>query len=181
MKGLNRNVRLLLGMLVFIALMIGLTYASVPLYSWFCRATGFGGTTQRVAEAPFLLQANAAKNRLFTVTFDGNVDRKLPWDFAPIVRSIKVAPGQVSTVIYRAHNHGDHTVTGSATDNVQPDKAGVWFDKIQCFCFTKQTLKPGQSKDLTVQFTLDPAILDDPASKDVQNITLSYTFFLAKN
>ncbi len=115
-----------------------------------------------------------------TVTFDGNVDPALPWDFAPEQRSIKVKLGETVMINYRAHNRGAVTTVGSATDNVQPDKAGSYFNKLQCFCFTKQTLKAGETIELPVQFFVDPAMEKDREAGDVQNITLSYTFYPAK-
>ena len=172
----NRRVMLLLAACV--VAMIGAAYASVPLYSLFCRATGFGGTTQRVTQA----QAHVATtDRYVTVSFDGNVDPALPWDFAPDVKSVRVKLGSVANISYHATNHGAKTIVGTATYNVQPDKSGAYFDKIQCFCFTKQALKPGETAELPVQFFVDPAMADDRENNDVQNITLSYTFFPAKD
>lgn len=169
--------------------MIGVAYASVPLYRMFCSATGFGGTTQRVAltgatpasEAARPVSQPEVRDRWVTVTFDGNTDRNLPWDFGPDQRSVKVKLGQVITVTYHAHNRGDKTLVGTATFNVQPDIVGEYFDKIQCFCFTKQVLKPGETATLPVQFFVDPALVDDKEANEVHDITLSYTFFLAKD
>jgi len=171
-----KNTQIAVLLVAGVALMAALAYASVPLYTLFCRATGFGGTTQTALFAPWHIGS-----RTITVSFDGNVDPSLPWDFEPEQRDIKVKLGQVVTVKYRARNRSNKTLTGTATDNVQPDRAGPYFDKTQCFCFTKQTLKAGQSAEFPVQFYIDPAMADDRNAKDVANITLSYTFFLAKH
>ncbi len=166
-------IQLLVGCAIFMA---ALAYASVPLYTLFCQATGFGGTTQRSTTQPV-----ATKDRTVTVSFDGNVDSGLPWDFAPVTRDVTVKLGETAHILFRAHNRGTETTTGNATYNVQPDKAGTYFNKIQCFCFTKQTLKPNQAVDLPVEFYIDPALGDDRNADDVTHITLSYTFYLAKN
>lgn len=172
----NRRMLLSLGGLV--VLMVGVAYASVPLYNLFCKVTGFGGTTQ-VSANP--VAAPAGKERLITVTFDGNVSPELPWDFKPEQRSVTVKVGQPLLVKYHAVNKGDKTVVGTATYNVQPDKAGAYFYKTQCFCFDRQVLKAGEATDFAVQFYVDASILNDPQMDDVQNITLSYTFFRAKD
>ncbi len=172
----TKNARIAVLLVACVALMGALAYASVPLYTLFCRATGFGGTTRTAFSAPWY-----TKDRMMTVSFDGNVDPALPWDFVPEQRDIKLKLGQVVTVKYRARNRSDKTLVGTATDNVQPDRVGPYFDKIQCFCFKKQTLKPGETAEFPVQFYVDPALADDANAKDVANITLSYTFFLAKH
>jgi cytochrome c oxidase assembly protein subunit 11 len=172
----NKNTQVAVILVACVALMGALAYASVPLYTLFCKATGFGGTTQTATSAPA-----STKNRTITVSFDGNVDPALPWEFAPMQHSIKVKLGQTVTVKYRARNMSNETLTATATDNVQPDKTGPYFDKIQCFCFKKHTLKAGESVELPVQFFIDPSLADDSNAKDVHNITLSYTFFLAKH
>jgi cytochrome c oxidase assembly protein subunit 11 len=176
MKPLNKNSRLLLTLTLFVCAMIGIAYASVPLYTIFCRATGLGGTTQRASVAP-----TETKNRYITVSFDSNVDPALPWDFGPLVKNVRVKLGEVTTIKYHARNNGDKTLTGTATFNIQPSKAGLYFEKIQCFCFTKQVLKPGQDLELPVKFFVDPALADDRENDDVTDITLSYTFFPAKD
>ena len=172
----DRNGRILFGGAVLVGLMVGLAYASVPLYSLFCRATGFGGTTQRVNELP---KETAA--RFVNVTFDANVDPALPWDFAPKQRSMDVQMGAPALATYHVHNRSGEKITASATFNVQPDKAGQYFDKVQCFCFTEQTLPPHGEADLTVQFYIDPEMAKNHKNDDVRDITLSYTFFLTKN
>jgi cytochrome c oxidase assembly protein subunit 11 len=158
-----------------VAAMVGLAFASVPLYRLFCSVTGYGGTIQRAEAAP------AITERWVTVSFDGNVAPGLAWDFAPEVKSLKVRLGDVALVSYRARNRGTTPAVATTTFNVQPDKAGAYFDKIQCFCFTRQTLAPGESIELPVQFFVDPALAQDRQTDDVQAITLSYTIFAAKD
>ena len=162
--------------LVMIAVGMGcLAYASVPLYRIFCQVTGFGGTTQRATAAP----AHEAA-RMVTVRFDANV-ADVPWEFEPDQRAVTVHVGENTLATFHAHNTGHVPITGTATFNVTPSKAGQYFDKIQCFCFTEQTLKPGETAELPVSFFVDPAILQDRNLDDVDTITLSYTFFRAKN
>jgi cytochrome c oxidase assembly protein subunit 11 len=155
-----------------IAGMLGLTAAAVPLYELFCRVTGYGGTTQRAGQAP-----EGALEQTIKVRFNADVARGLPWSFAPAAREVEVRIGEQSLAFYRAHNSGSRPITGTATFNVTPAKAGVYFSKIDCFCFTEQVLDAGASADLPVSFFVDPAILDDPGARDVRSITLSYTFF----
>jgi cytochrome c oxidase assembly protein subunit 11 len=152
--------------------MVGLTYASVPLYSMFCQATGFGGTTQRADAAP-----ETATGKFITVRFDANTAASLGWNFRPVQPVMKVRIGEQNLAHYSATNTTGTVLTGSAIFNVTPSEAGAYFNKIQCFCFTEQTLKPGETADLPVDFFVDPAILDDPDSKSISEITLSYTFF----
>lgn len=155
--------------------MLMLAYASVPLYRLFCQVTGFGGTTQRVAE---LYQGGSyVGGRRITVTFDANIDSKLPWKFEPVEKSVTVRIGQNRLAVFRAVNQSNEATRGTATYNVTPFAAGQYFNKIQCFCFNEQRLAPHQSANLPVSFFIDPAILDDPQLRDVANITLSYTFF----
>jgi cytochrome c oxidase assembly protein subunit 11 len=154
--------------------MLGLGYASVPLYRMFCEATGFNGTTQRASAA----QAAAVKVSpvKISVRFDGNVDRELPWAFKPLQVTQTVQLGARSLAAFSAKNLSNRPITGRASFNVEPDEAGKYFNKIQCFCFTEQTLQPGQEVRMPVTFYVDPAILDDPDGKNVKQITLSYTF-----
>ena len=172
----KRNTVVLFGLAAIIGVMIGLVSQAQPIYAMFCGKTGLGGTTQNSAVAPA-----QQKDRTITVLFDGNVDPALPWEFGPDQKSVTVKLGETKLIKYHARNLGDHTVVGTAVHNVQPDKAGIYFDKIQCFCFTKQVLKPGQSIELPVQFFVDPAIAQDRNEDDVKSVTLSYTFFLAKD
>jgi cytochrome c oxidase assembly protein subunit 11 len=170
--GSNRKVAL--ASALFVAAMVGLTYASVPLYRVFCQVTGFGGTTQRADAAP-----EKTVDRRMTIVFDANTAPSLPWIFEPVQRSLEVKVGEENFAHYRATNTSDHAVTGTAVFNVTPDIAGAYFNKIQCFCFTRQTLKAGQSVDLPVSFFVDPAIVDDRGMDRINTITLSYTFYPA--
>jgi cytochrome c oxidase assembly protein subunit 11 len=154
-----------------IVAMLGLTAASVPLYRLFCQVTGYGGTTQRAEQAP------GARDTMIKVRFNADIAAGMPWSFVPAVHEIEIPIGEQQLAFYRAHNNGTRPVTGTATFNVTPSKAGYYFSKIDCFCFTEQTLEPGQSADLPVSFFIDPEILDDPDTRDVRSITLSYTFF----
>lgn len=155
-----------------IAGMLGLTAAAVPLYRLFCQVTGYGGTTQRAEQAPEPVGEETIK-----VRFNADVAQGLPWSFAPVEREVEVRIGEQSLAFYRAHNASSRPVTGTATFNVTPAKAGVYFSKIDCFCFTEQVLAPDETVDMPVSFFVDPAILDDPGARDVRSITLSYTFF----
>jgi cytochrome c oxidase assembly protein subunit 11 len=157
-----------------VAAMVGMTYASVPLYRLFCQATGYGGTTQRTNVAP-----RQTLTRELNVEFDANKGAGLPWTFKPAQRRIRVQIGEQALVHYRAHNDSDAAITGTAVFNVTPDKAGKYFSKIQCFCFVQQTLQAGETADMPVVFFIDPAISDDVDLKDLKTITLSYTFYPA--
>jgi cytochrome c oxidase assembly protein subunit 11 len=157
--------------------MVGLAFASVPLYRIFCQVTGYGGTTQRAEHAP-----EAAGERTITVHFNADIaGSNLPWIFAPVERDVTVRVGEERLIHYRATNRGATPVVGTATFNVTPAKAGIYFQKIACFCFSEQTLAPGESVDMPVSFFIDPDIVKDPNTRDVRNITLSYTFFRAKH
>jgi len=170
----SRHRRLALVLVAGVAAMIGLTYASVPFYRIFCQVTGFGGYTQRADHAP-----SAALERMVTVRFNADVNVGLPWLFAPLQREVRVHVGETGMAYFRAQNMAGRRVTGQATFNVTPDKAGLYFTKIACFCFNEQTLEPGQSVDMPVTFFVDPKLASDPKMADVQTITLSYTFFRA--
>jgi cytochrome c oxidase assembly protein subunit 11 len=156
--------------------MIGLSFAAVPLYGVFCRATGFGGTTQRAAQA-----ATHTLDRKIEIRFNTDVNSELPWTFKPNQRSVTLKIGETGMATFHAHNDSNEPVVGTAVYNVTPEKAGLYFDKIQCFCFTQQLLKPGEDADLPVAFFVDPAIAQDRNLDDVQVITLSYTFYKAKS
>ncbi len=168
-----------LGVLAILTGMTLLVVYAVPLYDLFCRATGFGGTTQRAAAAPEAAGADAASGRIVTVRFLANTNPNLPWRFQPEVDSVRVAVGKRRLIAYSARNLDDSMTTGIATFNVTPAKAGVYFTKIACFCFDEQTLKPGQAVKMPVSFFIDPAIAKDRNLRDVETITLSYTFFRA--
>ena len=154
--------------------MVGMGFAAVPLYRIFCQVTGFGGTTMRVGEA----QAATinATNKQITIRFDAN-QRGLPWEFKPERPTEKVTIGAKDMAIYLAKNNSNQDITGTATFNVSPAQAGQYFNKIQCFCFTEQTLKAGEEVRMPVLFYVDPAIMDDPDANDIEEITLSYTFY----
>jgi len=152
--------------------MLGLAYASVPLYRIFCQATGFGGTTQRAAEAP-----RQAGSTMITVRFDANTAQSMGWKFHAAQGPMTVRAGEQAMAYYRATNLAGHDVTGSAIFNVTPESAGAYFNKIECFCFTEQTLKPGETADMPVVFFVDPAIATDPDTRSIREITLSYTFY----
>lgn len=154
--------------------MLGLGYASVPLYRMFCQATGFGGTTQRADEAKAATVQDSG--RTISIRFDANVGRDMPWQFKPLQRTDTVSIGARDMALFWAKNTSDQTVTGTASFNVEPEQAARYFNKIQCFCFTEQTLKPGEEVRMPVLYYVDPAILGDPDNKDVEQITLSYTF-----
>lgn len=155
-----------------IAAMVALVAASVPLYDLFCRVTGYGGTPQVSAAV-----SDAMSERSVTVRFDATVMRDLPWNFRPAQRQMTVHLGENVLAFYTAENNSDRPVAGHATFNVTPAKAGRYFNKIECFCFTEQLLLPGESKEFPVSFFVDPSISEDDDGKDVTAITLSYTFF----
>ncbi|MEH6755980.1 MAG: cytochrome c oxidase assembly protein [Parasphingorhabdus sp.] len=159
--------------------MLGMGYAAVPLYQIFCSVTGYGGTTQRVGEA----QAATIKttDRVMSVRFDSNVNSALPWTFKPEQVVDRVSVGARDMAIFLATNLSDQPVYGTATFNVTPLQAGKYFNKVQCFCFTEQLLQPGQTMRMPVLYYVDPAILDDPDTKDIEEITLSYTFYRSKD
>jgi cytochrome c oxidase assembly protein subunit 11 len=154
--------------------MVGLAFASVPLYRLFCQVTGFAGTTQRAEAAELPAQPTG---KIISVRFDANTNSALPWSFEPEEHTQRVAVGARDMAFYNAKNLSDRPVTGTATFNVTPAQAGQYFTKIQCFCFTEQTLKPGEEMRMPVIFFVDPAILDDPYAKEINEITLSYTFY----
>ena len=158
---------------LIVVAMVGLAFASVPLYRIFCQVTGFAGTTQRAEAA----EVPGAVGRMISVRFDANTSRALPWAFEPVDSHRRVAIGARNIALYTARNVSDRPVTGTATFNVTPAQAGQYFSKIQCFCFTEQTLSPGQEVRMPVIFYVDPAILDDPDARDISEITLSYTFY----
>ncbi|MDP3908131.1 cytochrome c oxidase assembly protein [Novosphingobium sp.] len=173
----SRNARTGLIALGGALLMLGLGFASVPLYRIFCQVTGFGGTTMQVTEAEAATVQVAAGH--ISVRFDANVDRDMPWKFAPQQVTQDMRIGTRKMAFYKAENLSDKPVTGVASFNVEPEYVGKYFNKIQCFCFELQTLQPGQSIDMPVIYYIDPKILDDPDAKNVEQITLSYTFHVA--
>lgn len=167
----NKKVAVIVGCVV--VGMVGLAYAAVPLYDLFCRVTGYGGTTQRAE-----LVDTQVIDRDMKVRFVANVHRDMPWDFKPqqTVQSLKV--GEQGLAYYEAYNPTDHTIVGRATYNVAPHKAGLYFSKVDCFCFTEQILKPGERVDMPVIYYIDPEIDQDVNLNEVTEVTLSYTFFI---
>ncbi len=155
-----------------VAAMVGLSFAAVPFYSWFCRTTGYGGTTQVAHALPTYIT-----NRVITVRFDSNVAAGLPWRFEPERRTINVKLGEVVTIYYKVINEAARVTAGQAGYNVNPTTTGIYFEKINCFCFTLQTMKPGETRDMAVVFYVDPKLADDSEQNDVKLITLSYTFY----
>ena len=174
---MGRNQRTLMVIALVVAGMVGLAFASVPLYRLFCQVTGFGGTTQVAETLPTQIATNLPP---VSVRFDANVSPKLKWEFVPVSAPVSLQPGEQTTIIYRATNIGSAPSTGTATFNVTPQKAGPYFMKIECFCFTEQTLQPGESMDMPVSFFVDSEIGTDTNTMDVDEIVLSYTFFEAR-
>jgi cytochrome c oxidase assembly protein subunit 11 len=160
---------------VFVAAMVGLAYASVPLYDWFCRTTGFGGRTQVATAAP-----QGAPGRTITVRFDANVTGGLPWRFVPEQNSIDVRIGEVFTINYVATNLAARETVGQAAYNVAPSTTGAYFQKINCFCFTEQRLAAGEKREMPVVFYVDPALAKDAELDDLNTITLSYSFYAVR-
>jgi len=163
---------------------VGATYASVPLYRMFCQATGFGGTTRRATLEEKLAseewserERERASAREITITFNADVAEGMPWRFTPTQKSIKVRPGESALAFYTARNLSRSPVTGVATYNVQPNKCGTYFNKVQCFCFEEQRLRGREEVDMPVLFYIDPEFASDPNMRDVTNLVLSYTFF----
>jgi cytochrome c oxidase assembly protein subunit 11 len=168
----GRNRWTAISLVGFVAVMLALSFAAVPLYRLFCQVTGYGGTTQRAEAVP-----DKVLDRTIRVRFDANTARGLPWGFHPVVRVIEVKIGESSLAFYQAENLTDKPVTGTASFNVTPEAAGRYFNKIACFCFVEQTLAAGQSMDMPVTFFIDPALVDDDATRNLSEITLSYTFY----
>ena len=168
---MNRNLRtgLLAGGLAMS--MVGVSFAAVPMYELFCEVTGFGGTPMRADSAPGAVTGEVG------VRFDANIDPALPWKFSPVERTVRIAPGARTQVAYRATNLTARSTTGTAVFNITPVLASKYFSKIECFCFTEQTLKPGESVDMPVVFFVDPKIREDEATSHIDEITLSYTFY----
>ena len=170
---MSRNGRTALFAFLLVFGMVGLAYASVPLYRAFCEATGFAGTPLRDEAA----RAPGDSGRMISVRFDANTSSALPWRFAPVDARRDVAIGARNIALFTARNLADRPVAGTATFNVTPAQAGQYFTKIQCFCFTEQRLSPGQEVQMPVVFFVDPGILDDPDTRNISEITLSYTFY----
>jgi cytochrome c oxidase assembly protein subunit 11 len=174
---LSRDVKVGAACGLLVALMVGSAYAAVPFYNWFCRATGFNGTTQVAKAAP----KAAPLARTVGVRFDSNVSGGLPWKFEPEQTEIKVRIGEVATVYYTVANQSARTTMGQAAYNVTPLTIGSYFTKINCFCFTEQTMAPGEKREMAVVFYVDPAFAADSENDGVNTITLSYTFYPVKD
>lgn len=176
----RRNARV--GLMAFAGAlaMLGLGYAAVPLYQMFCQVTGFGGTTQVASETDAARAAAVATGQKISVRFDASTAAGMPWAFKPVNPTQTVVIGQRDIATYTARNDGSKPITGMATFNVTPEQAGKYFNKIQCFCFTEQTLQPGEQVTMPVLYYVDPAMLDDPNMAGVEQITLSYTFHRTK-
>ena len=172
---MDRNARTAWKLVLVVGGMLGMAYAAVPLYEAFCKATGFGGTplVAQEGERPVIA-------RTVEVRFDSNVDPNLAWRFEPVEREVKVRLGEEKLVFFRATNVSQRPIVGTATYNVTPERTAGWFNKIQCFCFTEQLLKPGQSVDMPVVFFVDAEMDKDRRYDDIRTITLSYTFYEAK-
>lgn len=176
----NQNVnakhrRVAFACFVFVGVMVGVSFAAVPLYDLFCRVTGFGGTPRIATTAP----AKTGERRI-KISFDANVAPGLPWNFGPETREVEVLVGETKLIHYAAANNGRQPTIGTATYNVSPPTAGYYFNKMQCFCFTEQKLSAGEKMDMPVAFFVDPEIDNDPELKSLKTITLSYTFFPVK-
>jgi cytochrome c oxidase assembly protein subunit 11 len=167
----RKNARTARLMALLVVGMLALAFASVPLYRAFCQLTGFDGTPLRAERAPGAVAGQIG------VRFDANINADLPWKFEPVQETVRIAPGARTQILYRATNLTARTTTGQAVFNVSPEIAGPYFSKIECFCFTEQTLKPGQSVDMPVVFFVDPKIRDDENTRNIDEITLSYTFY----
>ncbi|MBI1383563.1 MAG: cytochrome c oxidase assembly protein [Rhizobiales bacterium] len=168
----SADVRLALMLGALAAGMVGMSFAAVPLYRIFCQVTGYAGTTKRAETVP-----TGPAGRIMAIRFDANTAEGLAWRFEPQQRVVDVPIGVETLAFYRATNTSDHPITGTATFNVAPAIAGQHFNKIACFCFTEQVLQPGESVDMPVSFFVAPELLDDPDARDIQEITLSYTFY----
>jgi cytochrome c oxidase assembly protein subunit 11 len=168
----NKNRNVALPLICLVAAMLGLAFASVPLYRLFCQATGYGGTPQRADRAP-----DQVLDRTIRIRFDANVDSGLPWSFEPVQQLMDVKIGEQALAFFKATNRGSTPITGTAIFNVAPELGGRYFTKIQCFCFKQQTLAPGATAEMPVIFFVDPKILEDDDTKNISEITLSYTFY----
>tara|TARA_B100001179_G_C18594236_1_gene406330 strand:- start:1733 stop:2311 length:579 start_codon:yes stop_codon:yes gene_type:complete len=175
----QKNLRIALIAMGVAVAMVALGFASVPLYRMFCQVTGFAGTTQVASESDAAMAERIAASAgapPISIRFDANTDPGLPWNFTPEQTTEKVQIGTRDLAFYTARNNGTVPITGTATFNVEPEQAAPYFNKIQCFCFTEQTLQPGEEIRMPVLFYVDPAALDDPNMEGVEQITLSYTF-----
>ncbi len=169
---MNKQNKTALYLVGVVATMASLSFAAVPFYDWFCRVTGFGGTTGVAEVAPDVIL-----DRTVVVKFDATLERGMPWEFRPVQREMTVRIGENALAFYEAYNPTDRVVAGTASFNVAPEAAGGYFDKIACFCFTEQVLQPGERVQMPVNFFVDPEMVNDPEGNFVHEITLSYTFY----
>ncbi|HSF93053.1 MAG TPA: cytochrome c oxidase assembly protein [Paracoccaceae bacterium] len=169
-RGQKRTVIALVGIVTFMGVM---AWASVPFYNWFCRVTGYAGTTATASQG-----SDEILDQMITIRFDASLERGMPWTFKPVARKMDIRLGETGLAFYEAHNPTDKVLAGTASYNVAPYSAGGYFTKIDCFCFTMQVLQPGETVQMPVTFYVDPEILQDPEAKDLTSITLSYTFHL---
>src|SRR4051794_15263833 len=176
-RGLSRDAAVAAACGAFVALMVGAAYAAVPFYNWFCRATGFNGTTQVATSAP----SDGPLARTIAIRFDANLAGGLPWKFEPEQTEIDVRIGEVVTVYYSVTNQSARTTVGQAAYNVAPLTVGAYFQKINCFCFTEQTMAPGEKREMPVVFYVDPKLAADRDNDGLNSITLSYTFYPVRN
>jgi cytochrome c oxidase assembly protein subunit 11 len=172
MSDRTKNLRTLGGLCGVAVFMLGMAYAAVPLYDWFCRVTGFAGTVQTASG-----EAGEVLDRTIKVRFDGSTAQGIPWLFEPVQNEMEIRLGETGLAFYRATNVSGRPVTGTAAYNVTPYSTGAYFSKIECFCFVEQTLQPGETMDMPVTFYIDPEILEDDEASRVPVITLSYTFY----
>jgi cytochrome c oxidase assembly protein subunit 11 len=168
----KKNRKILISLSFLAVGMFGLAFAAVPLYDLFCKVTGYAGTPKTNVTLP---EKQGVKK--YEVFFNADISKELNWEFKPVQRQVVTVSGKRNLIFYYAKNMSDKTITGTATFNVTPLKAGKYFNKISCFCFTKQELKPGETQNFPVSFFIDPRIDDDPYMKDITQITLSYSFF----
>ncbi|MEM9049413.1 MAG: cytochrome c oxidase assembly protein [Pseudomonadota bacterium] len=165
----TRTVVRLAGLVVFMGAM---SFAAVPFYDWFCRVTGYGGTTS-IAEA----ESDVVLDRLISVRFDASTASDMPWSFEPVQREMKIRIGETGLAFYEATNHGTRPIAGTAAFNVAPYSAGLYFSKIACFCFERQVLMPGETVRMPVTFFVDPDLVEDAETEGLHEITLSYAFY----
>lgn len=179
MKQIQKKSRysILLYIVSLIFLMVAISYAAVPLYRMFCQATGYGGTTQITDHLPSL--ASDIATRMITIKFNADVSAQLEWKFVPLQKELKLFVGESGLAFFEAYNPTSSSITGISTYNVTPQQAGIYFNKIQCFCFDEQLLRGYERIEMPVFFFIDPSFLEDPRMQDVDTITLSYTFFRA--
>ena len=175
MSGGISNGKIAQRLVMVVAFMGAMSYASVPFYNWFCKVTGWGGQTSVATSGSDLIL-----DRMITVRFDASLARDMPWEFKPLQREMQLKIGETGLAFYEAYNPTDKPIAGTASYNVAPFSAGSYFDKIACFCFEMQVLQPHERVQMPVSFFVDPEIVNDPETKNIQELTLSYTFHVAE-